>query len=95
MEVGCTKSVKNICIVGVHQKELFLQGHAKTQLILAMHFVNMKGRKDICLEKKTSGSGSAEMIDALAVSKARNINWQYVNTLYLSKYIEEALAISR
>ena len=51
MEVGCTKSVKNICIVGVHQKELFLQGHAKTQLILAMHFVNMKGRKNICLEK--------------------------------------------
>ena len=51
MEVGCAKSVKNICIVGVHQKELFLQGHAKTQLILAMHFVNMKGRKNICLEK--------------------------------------------
>ena len=32
---------------GVHQKELFLQGHVKTQLILTMHSVNMKGRKDI------------------------------------------------
>ena len=29
IEVGCAKSVKNIRIVGVRQKELFQQGHAK------------------------------------------------------------------
>ena len=38
MEVGCTKSVKNICIVGVHQKELFLQGHTKTSSHLSHAF---------------------------------------------------------
>ena len=32
---------------GGASKELFLQGHAKIQFILAMNFVNMKGRKDI------------------------------------------------
>ena len=47
IEVGWAKSVKNIGQVGVHQKALFLQVHAKTQLILAMHFVNMKGLEDI------------------------------------------------
>ena len=44
--VGCAKYVKNTCIVGVRQKELFIQGHAKTQFILALHFINMIGRKD-------------------------------------------------
>ena len=32
--------------------------------------------RHICLEKKTIGSGSAEMTDTLAVSKAQNINRQ-------------------
>ena len=38
--------------------------------------------------EKIIGSGSAEMTDALAVSKAPNINRQYVNKLYLSKCID-------
>ena len=47
IKVGCTKSMNNIRITEVHQLVLFLQGHAKTQLTLALHFVNMKGRKDL------------------------------------------------
>ena len=44
--------------------------------------------RHIRLEKKTIGSGSAEMTDALAVSKAQNIKRQYVNKLYLSKCMD-------
>ena len=47
IEVGCAKSVKNIHIVEDCQKALFLQGHAKTQLILALHFIIMNGQKDM------------------------------------------------
>ena len=41
IEVRCTNSKKNMCIVGVHQKVLFQKEHAKTQLILALHFITM------------------------------------------------------
>ena len=75
-------------MVGVRQKELFLQGHEKTQLILAVHFINMKGRRDIRVEKKKIGSDSAERTDVLAVLTAQNINRHYVNRLYLSKCID-------
>ena len=44
--------------------------------------------RHIRLEKKTIGPGSPEMTDALAVSKAQNINRQYVNKLYFSKCID-------
>ena len=35
--------------------------------------------RHILLEKKTIGSGSVEMTDVLAISKAQNINRQYIN----------------
>ena len=41
IEVRCTNSKKNMCIVGFHQKVLFQKEHAKTQLILALHFITM------------------------------------------------------
>ena len=43
--------------------------------------------RHICLEKKTS-AGSPKMTDALTISKAQNINRQYINKLYLSKCID-------
>ena len=80
--------MKNICIVVVNRKELFLKGHTKTQLILALYFINMKVWKKIYVYKKSLiRSGSVEMANVLAASKAQNVNRQYVSKLYLQKCI--------
>ena len=60
-----------------------------------------RSERHVRLEKKTIGSGSNEMTDALVLSKAQNKYRQYANRLYLSKCIDyifhdkETLAINR
>ena len=51
-----------------------------------------RSQRHIRLEKKTIGFGSA---DALAVSKAQNINRQYVNKLHLRKCIDSKFVMIR
>ena len=58
--------------MGVRQKDLFLQGHVKTTYPSHAFRQHERRERHIHLEKKI-GSGSAEMTDALAVSKAQNI----------------------
>ena len=47
----------------------------------------MTCQKDIFIKKKLIGSSSAKMTNVIAVSKAQNINMQYVNKSKLHQYI--------